>query len=85
MSMRALMAGAVAVLALAVAGLAAATGQWIIGPAQVPERVLAAMGGLILLYLEPLTIAIGLGTLAVALVVHVVGRRAAARTRVATP
>ena len=42
---------------------------------------LAAMGGLILLYLEPITIAIGLGTL----VVHLVGRRAAARTRVATP
>ena len=43
------------------------------------------MGGLILLYLEPITIAIGLGTLALALVVHLVGRRAAARTRVATP
>ena len=73
------------VSALAVAGLAAATGQWIVGPARVPERVLAALGGLILLYLEPITIAIGLGTLALALVVHLVGRRAAGRTRVATP
>ena len=52
---------------------------------RVPERVLAAMGGLILLYLEPITIAIGLGTLALALVVHLVGRRVAGRTRVATP
>ena len=72
------------VSALAVAGLAAATGQWIIGPARVPERVLAALGGLVLLYLEPVTIAIGLGTPALALVVHLVGRRAAG-TWVATP
>jgi TRAP-type uncharacterized transport system fused permease subunit len=45
--------------ALAVMALAAATGRWIVGPAGVPERVLAAVAALALLYLEPLTIASG--------------------------
>jgi TRAP-type uncharacterized transport system fused permease subunit len=61
--------------ALAVAALAAATGRWMLGPARVPERVLAAVAALALLYLEPISIAIGLVALGAALVVHVVARR----------
>ena len=71
--------------ALAVAALAVATGQWMIGPARIPERVLAAVGGLVLLYLEPITIAIGLAALAASVVVHLIGRRIQSKTRVATP
>jgi TRAP transporter 4TM/12TM fusion protein len=68
---------AAAVSALAVAALAAATGRWIVGPAGVPERVLAAVAALALLYLEPITIAIGLAALVAAVAIHlVVARRA---------
>jgi hypothetical protein len=42
----------------------------------VPERVLAAVAALALLYLEPVTIAIGLAALAAAVAVHLVARRA---------
>jgi TRAP transporter 4TM/12TM fusion protein len=73
---------ATTVSALAVAALAAATGRWIVGPAGVPERVLAAVAGLTLLYLEPLTIAIGLGALAAAIGVHLVARRASGKPSV---
>ena len=55
---------AFAVSALAVAGLAVATGAWLLGPARIPERVLCGAAGIVLLYLEPLWIAIGLGLLA---------------------
>jgi TRAP-type uncharacterized transport system fused permease subunit len=66
---------ATAVSALAVAALAAATGRWIVGPAGVPERVLAAVAALALLYLEPVTIAIGLAALAAAVAIHLLARR----------
>jgi TRAP transporter 4TM/12TM fusion protein len=66
---------ATAVSALAVAALAAATGRWIVGPAGVPERVLAAVAALALLYLEPVTIAIGLAALVAAVAVHLLARR----------
>jgi hypothetical protein len=39
--------------------------------------VLCGAGGLVLLYLEPLWIAIGLGLLALGIAVHLVGRRQA--------
>jgi TRAP transporter 4TM/12TM fusion protein len=68
---------ATAVSALAVTALAAATGRWIVGPAGVPERVLAAVAALALLYLEPVTIAIGLAALAAALGIHLLTRRQA--------
>jgi TRAP-type uncharacterized transport system fused permease subunit len=68
---------AFAVSALAVAGLAVATGAWLLGPARLPERVLCGAAGLVLLYLEPLWIAIGLGLLAAGVAVHLVGRRQA--------
>jgi hypothetical protein len=61
--------------ALAVAGLAVATGAWLMGPARVPERVLCGAAGLILLYLEPLWIAIGIAVLAAGVAAHLLGRR----------
>jgi TRAP transporter 4TM/12TM fusion protein len=66
---------AFAVSALAVTGLAVATGAWLFGPARLPERVLCGVAGIVLLYLEPLWIGIGLGLLALGVVVHLVGRR----------
>ena len=64
-----------AVSALAVAGLAVVTGRWLVGPARVPERVLAGAGAVLLLYLETPTVLLGLGLLALAVVVHLLGRR----------
>jgi TRAP-type uncharacterized transport system fused permease subunit len=64
-----------AVSALAVTALAAATGRWIVGPAGVPERLLAALAALALLYLEPITIAIGLAALGAAVAIHLLARR----------
>ncbi|BCJ40588.1 C4-dicarboxylate ABC transporter permease [Actinoplanes ianthinogenes] len=53
------------VAALAVFGLAIATGGWVpgIGRAGVASRVAGAVGGLFLLYLAPVAVAIGLGAL----------------------
>ena len=65
------------VSALAVAALAVATGGWMVGPARWPERALCAIAGLILLYLEPFWVAVGLGVLAAGVVVHLVLRRTA--------
>jgi TRAP transporter 4TM/12TM fusion protein len=58
--------GATAAAMLAVAGLAVATGGWFlgIGPAGVASRLLAALAGLLLLYLEPATITAGVVALA---------------------
>jgi TRAP-type uncharacterized transport system fused permease subunit len=61
--------------ALAVAALAVVTGKWLIGPARLPERLLAVVAAVLLLYLEPTTVLIGLGLLVLAVVVHLVGRR----------
>ena len=57
-----------AAAALAVVALAVATGGWVpgIGPAPVPARVLGGLAGLLLLYLAPLTIAIGVAALILA-------------------
>ena len=59
---------AVAVSAVAVLGLGVALGGWLRGPVRLPLRLLAGAGSVILLYLEPLWIGIGLAVLAVALV-----------------
>lgn len=64
----------VAVSALGVAALAVVTGGWLLGPAHWPERVLCAVAALLLLYLQPLSIAIGVGFFAVAVVVHLLMR-----------
>jgi TRAP transporter 4TM/12TM fusion protein len=63
------------VSALAVAALAVVTGKWLVGPARLPERLLAAVAAVLLLYLETTTVLIGLGVLALAVAVHLVGRR----------
>ena len=57
-----------AAAALAVVALAVATGGWVpgIGPAPVPARVLGGLAGLLLLYLAPITITIGVAALALA-------------------
>ncbi|RAS68328.1 TRAP transporter 4TM/12TM fusion protein [Lentzea atacamensis] len=60
--------------ALGVAALAVLTGGWLFGPARWPERVLCVPAALFLLYLQPLTIAIGAGFLVVAVAVHLVTR-----------
>ena len=65
-----LLAGAVS--AVAVAGLALALGGWLRGPVAMPIRVLAGAGSIVLLYLEPLWIGIGLAMLAVAVVAQLV-------------
>ncbi|MGH3387245.1 MAG: TRAP transporter permease, partial [Actinomadura sp.] len=69
---------ATAVSIVAVAALAVTTGGWLIGPARTPERLLCAVAAVLLLYLEPLTALAGLGTLGLAVVVHLVLRRAPA-------
>jgi TRAP transporter 4TM/12TM fusion protein len=64
-----------AVGALAVAALAVVTGGWMIRRAGWPERLLCIPAAALLLYLSPLTIGVGAGVLAVALVVHLVTAR----------
>jgi TRAP transporter 4TM/12TM fusion protein len=68
------------VAALAVVGLAVATGGWVpgVGPANLASRVLGAVAGLLLLYLAPTTIAIGVIALALAAGVAAYARRRAA-------
>lgn len=63
------------IAAAAVAGLAVATGGWMIGPARWPERVLAAGAAVLLLVLEPGPVGVGLALLVGAAVVHVLLRR----------
>lgn len=67
------------VSALGVAVLAVAAGGWLpgVGPAGVPERILGAVAGLVLLWLEPLPMAIGAALAALA-VAGVYVRRGAA-------
>ena len=60
---------------LAVAALAVVTGAWMVGPAAVPERVLAAVGAVALLYLEPTSVVVGLVAIVLSVVVHLLGRR----------
>jgi TRAP-type uncharacterized transport system fused permease subunit len=69
------MAWTAAVAALAVAALAVVTGGWLIRRAAWPERVLCAPAAALLLYLNPVTIAAGVGLLAVAVAVHLVMAR----------
>ncbi|WP_425412872.1 TRAP transporter permease [Micromonospora humi] len=71
------------VSALGVAVLAVAAGGWLpgVGPAGVPERLLGAVAGLVLLWLEPLPMAIGAALAALA-VAGVYVRRGAGRPSV---
>ncbi|MGH8933586.1 MAG: TRAP transporter permease [Egibacteraceae bacterium] len=63
---------ALAASAAAVAALAAATGGWLLGPAGWAERCLAIAAALLLLTLEPVPAAAGLGALAVAFAIQAV-------------
>jgi TRAP-type uncharacterized transport system fused permease subunit len=60
---------------VAVVALGAATGGWMLGPANAVERVLALGAALLLLYLAPLTIALGGALLVAALATHLVRRK----------
>ena len=61
--------------ALSVASFSVTTGAWMLGHARLPERILCAVAGLLLLYLDPFWTAVGLGVLGLAVVVHLIGLR----------
>jgi TRAP-type uncharacterized transport system fused permease subunit len=61
-----------AVGALAVAALAVVTGGWLIRRAGWPERLLCAPAAALLLYLHPITMAVGGGLLTVAVALNLV-------------
>ncbi len=63
--------------ALGVSALAVAAGGWLpgVGPASVPGRVLAAVAGLVLLWLDPVATAAGAVLAAAAVVACLIGRR----------
>ena len=63
------------VSALAVGALAVATGAWLAGPARIPERLLCAVAGLLLLYLEPFWVGVGIAVLVAGVVAHFIGVR----------
>ncbi|RKT71752.1 TRAP transporter 4TM/12TM fusion protein [Saccharothrix variisporea] len=56
--------------ALGVAALAVVTGGWLVHRAQWPERLLCVPAAISLLYLQPVTIAVGIGFLVAAVAVH---------------
>jgi TRAP transporter 4TM/12TM fusion protein len=64
--------------AIGVAGLAVATGAWVLGPARWPERLLCGVGGLALLWTTPILVVGGLVAIAAGVAVHLVGRRSGA-------
>lgn len=49
------------------------------GPARLPERVLCTVAALLLLYLEPFWVSIGIAVLVTGVLVHLAGARAARR------
>ncbi|HEU5108864.1 MAG TPA: TRAP transporter large permease subunit, partial [Micromonosporaceae bacterium] len=61
--------------ALGVAALAVLTGGWLFGPARLPERLLCLLAAALLLYLQPVSVGIGIACLVAAVVVHVLTRR----------
>jgi len=63
------------VAALAVAALAVVTGGWLVGRAGWPERLLCVPAAGLLLYLNPVTIAVGVGLLAVAVAANLITRK----------
>ncbi|WP_145779453.1 TRAP transporter fused permease subunit [Micromonospora taraxaci] len=74
---------AAVVTALSVAVLAVAAGGWLpgVGPAGVPERVLGALAGVTLLWLEPVPVAVGTALAAVAAAGVFIRRRSTGRPR----
>jgi len=65
-----------AVSIVAVAALAAVTGGWIVGPASWVQRLLCAPAAILLLYLQPLTVGVGLAFLTAAVVANLITRSA---------
>lgn len=78
---------AAAVTALSVAVLAVAAGGWLpgVGPAGAPERVLGALAGVILLWLEPVPVTVGVALAVVAAAGVFVRRGAADRSSSGSP
>lgn len=64
-----------AVSAVAVAALAAGAGGWIVRHAGWPERILCFIAAGALLYLQPISIIVGLAAFAAAVILHLVIRR----------
>ncbi len=69
------------VSALAVAALAVVAGGWITAPASLVERLLCVPAAALLLYLQPLSIAVGVGFLVAAVAAHLVRVRVLLRLR----
>ncbi|MFI1988530.1 TRAP transporter permease [Actinoplanes sp. NPDC020271] len=67
---------------LAVLGLAVATGGWVpgVGRAGVPSRILGAIAGLLLLYLDPVAFGIGVAALAMSAVLAAVTKNRIKKT-----
>lgn len=63
------------VSALGVAALAVVTSGWMLGPARRVERLLCLPAALLLLYLQPITVGIGIALFAAAVVVHLTTRK----------
>jgi TRAP-type uncharacterized transport system fused permease subunit len=78
------MAWTLVVSALAVAALAVVTGGWIVVRTGRLERLVCAPAALLLLYLAPTTIAVGLSLLLVALIINL-GRRQRQRSTTEGP
>lgn len=60
---------------IAVSALAVATGGWLLGPAKWPERVLMGAGAIVLLAMEPISMAVGAAAIVLGAVIHVIRRR----------
>ena len=69
------MAWTTAVAGLAVGALAVVTGGWLVRRAGWPERLLCAPAAALLLYLNPVTIAVGAALVAVAAAINLITSR----------
>jgi TRAP-type uncharacterized transport system fused permease subunit len=63
------------VSALGVAALAVVTSGWLLGLARAAERLLCLPAALLLLYLQPITVGIGVVLFVAAVVVHLATRK----------
>ena len=70
-----------AVSIVAVGALAAVTGGWIVGPATRVQRLLCVPAAALLLYLQPLTVGVGLAFLAAAVTANLITRKPEPDTR----
>ncbi|MBI1757665.1 MAG: TRAP transporter fused permease subunit [Actinobacteria bacterium] len=70
---------------IGVAALAVVTGAWLVGPTRMPERVLAGISAVLLLWVAPVPDVLGLVAAAAAIVLHIMGRRPAILTAAHLP